>query len=120
MVLTDKKRKYFQIYFILLLLSLFGTVVYLNGIAMTKAFNNFNRHNIRGEIAALNRIRSSTFSLQMKNDDTEYEFYQEPTSYDKRDISKFVHKGDSIFKEALSDTILIRSNYRFYKYVIEP
>jgi hypothetical protein len=57
--------------------------------------------------------------IELKNDDNKYEFYQETKSYRKRDISKFVHKGDSIFKEAFSDTILIKNNSQFYKYAID-
>lgn len=118
MLLDERKKKIIVIVFIVLAVAVLGTCMYIGFTGTTEDYNNFYNHKIAGELTAIHKEHSSIV-IKLKNDNKDYQFYQENRSYLKRDLRKFTQLGDSIFKEAFSDTVIIKSGNRYYKYAIE-
>ena len=120
MVLNDKNKKIISIIFYLTLVTLFGLFIYFDITQGIKRTNNFYKHKIVGEISNIKAGKRNGIYLNLKNDNKDYEFYQTTSSYEKRDFYYNVNAGDSIFKPAFSDTVIIKSDTGMYKYIIEP
>ena len=118
MNLREKLKKRLAIGFAIYLLLTFIGLVYYNSKGINDRMSNFYNHKIIGEISAIAKA-NSRIEIQFVNDKNKYAFFQKTESYLKNDFYKSVNAGDSLFKEAHSDTILIRSSNHSENYIIE-
>lgn len=103
--------------FIVCILGLFGSLVYIDHIRISRGFQKFNENSIRGEIAQL-EMAKSRIMIRLKDDDIKYYLYQEARSHRKADFYETVHPGDSILKKAFSDSVIIRRGNISNVYII--
>ena len=62
---------------------------------------------------------NSRIEIKLMSDKNKYDFYQNRSSYQKNDFYKSAKEGDSIFKNAYSDTVLIKGSDQMKSYIIE-
>lgn len=114
----DKRQKKIRgIIFLIFLAGSFLTLMYFDHRAVNKGFYAFDSNNIRGQIAQIEMARSRV-AIQLKGVDVRYYLHQETRSHQKMDFYKTVHIGDSIFKKAFSDSVLIKNGKTKSVYII--
>lgn len=106
--MDKRQKKIRRIIFLVFLAGTFLTMIYFDHRAVSKGFYAFNSNNIRGEIAQMEMARSRII-IRLKGNDLRYYLHQETRSHQKMDFYKTVHIGDSIFKKAFSDSVLIKN-----------
>lgn len=118
MILSEKLKKRLAVVFAAYLILTFIGLVYYNSICIDNRMGNFYDHKIVGEISNIAQA-NSRIEIKFVNDKNSYAFYQKRTSYLKKDFYKYVNVGDSLYKDAHSNTILIKSKNHMGKYIIE-
>jgi len=94
---------------ILIVLASIGLLIYsfYDNAEVSKMAKNSYEHKIVGKISAIFMVHSR-IDVKLENDDNTYDFSQQQDSYKKKPFYKNVQAGDSILKNAFSDTIFVK------------
>jgi hypothetical protein len=115
--MTRQYKKTGAVIFGMFLAGSFLAFIYFSHLAVNRGFQNFDANNISGKIEQL-EMAKSRIMIRLTGNSTPYYLYQETKSYQQHNFYQTVHPGDSIFKKAFSESVLVKHGDSLSVYVI--
>jgi hypothetical protein len=101
-------------------IGLFAYGVYYNQQCLAQGRTYFYQNDVKGKITDISNARS-IIVLKLKGEgDRDFIFTQQPADDKRQRFYKAVHRGDSIYKKAYSDTItIVNKQAEVSRYLVE-